>query len=100
MPPASAVNYVPWAAVGFIFQFYIRRYHFSWWTKYNYVLSAALDGGVAFAAVAIYFCLNYPMGGKIGEHSIKSWWGNAVVSGTADYKGIPMRTVAEGDYFG
>ncbi|PBK98438.1 OPT oligopeptide transporter [Armillaria gallica] len=100
MPPASAVNYVPWAAVGFIFQFYIRRYHFSWWTKYNYVLSAALDGGVAFAAVAIYFCLNYPMGGKIGEHSIKSWWGNAVVSGTADYKGIPMRTVTEGDYFG
>lgn len=100
MPPASAVNYVPWAAVGFIFQFYIRRYHFSWWTKYNYVLSAALDGGVAFSAVAIYFCLNYPMGGTMGEHSIKSWWGNTVVSGTADYKGIPMRTVSEGEYFG
>jgi len=35
IPPASAVNYVPWAIVGFIFQYFIRRRHFSWWTKYN-----------------------------------------------------------------
>jgi hypothetical protein len=41
IPPASAVNYVPWAIVGFIFQYVIRRRHFSWWTKYNYVLSAS-----------------------------------------------------------
>ncbi|KLO05160.1 hypothetical protein SCHPADRAFT_988863 [Schizopora paradoxa] len=38
IPPASAVNYVNyvlWAIVGFIFQYVIRRRHFSWWTKYN-----------------------------------------------------------------
>ena len=35
IPPASAVNYVPWTIVGFIFNFVIRRRHFSWWTKYN-----------------------------------------------------------------
>lgn len=35
IPPASAVNYVPWTIVGFIFQYVIRRRHFSWWTKYN-----------------------------------------------------------------
>lgn len=35
IPPASAVNYVPWGVVGFIFQYVIRRRHFSWWTKYN-----------------------------------------------------------------
>ena len=35
IPPASAVNYVPWTIVGFIFNFLIRRRHFSWWTKYN-----------------------------------------------------------------
>ncbi|KAL0954158.1 hypothetical protein HGRIS_005294 [Hohenbuehelia grisea] len=55
IPPASAINYVPWAIVGFIFQYVIRRRHFSWWTKYNYVLSAAMDAGVAIAAVLIFF---------------------------------------------
>jgi OPT family small oligopeptide transporter len=35
IPPATAINYVPWAIVGFTFQYVIRRRHFSWWTKYN-----------------------------------------------------------------
>ena len=35
IPPASAVNYVPWTIVAFIFNYVIRRRHFSWWTKYN-----------------------------------------------------------------
>ena len=35
IPPATAFNYVPWTIVGFIFNFLIRRRHFSWWTKYN-----------------------------------------------------------------
>jgi len=35
IPPATAVNFVPWAIVGFIFQYVIRRRHFSYWTKYN-----------------------------------------------------------------
>lgn len=35
IPPANSNNYVPWAIVGFIFQYVIRRRHFAWWTKYN-----------------------------------------------------------------
>lgn len=35
------MNYVPWAIVGFIFQYHIRRKHFSWWTKYNCTCSSA-----------------------------------------------------------
>lgn len=35
IPPASAVNYVPWTIVGFIFNYVIRRRNFAWWTKYN-----------------------------------------------------------------
>ena len=76
IPPASAVNYVPWGIVGFIFQYVIRRRHFSWWTKYNYVLSAALDSGVAVAAVLIFFILQYPKNGDIGIDTVQSWWGN------------------------
>lgn len=35
IPPASALNYVPWAIVGFISQYLVRRRHFGWWSKYN-----------------------------------------------------------------
>ncbi|KAJ7180290.1 OPT oligopeptide transporter [Mycena crocata] len=100
MPPASAINYVPWAVVGFVFQFVIRRRHFSWWTKYNYVLSAALDAGVAISAVLIFFILQYPRGGSIGENSIQTWWGNTVYSNTLDGNKTPYLSLAEGETFG
>lgn len=100
IPPASAVNYVPWAIVGFIFQYVIRRRHFSWWAKYNYVLSAALDAGVAISAVAIFFCLQYPLNGDIGAGNVAKWWGNTVPFKTADARGTPMKVVAEGEFFG
>lgn len=99
IPPASAVNYVPWAIVGFLFNFVIRRRHFSWWTKYNYVLSAALDSGVAVSVVVIFFCLQFPKNGGIGV-GVQNWWGNTVPFGTADAKGTPMYTLKPGDTFG
>ncbi|KAK0475963.1 oligopeptide transporter [Armillaria luteobubalina] len=100
IPPASAVNYVPWAIVGFIFQYVIRRRHFSWWTKYNYVLSAAMDSGVAVSAVMIFFCLQYPMNGNIGINTVQKWWGNTVPFSNADSAGTPLLTVVDGSFFG
>ncbi|KAF5319703.1 hypothetical protein D9619_008669 [Psilocybe cf. subviscida] len=99
IPPASAVNYVPWAIVGFIFQYVIRRRHFSWWTKYNYVLSAALDSGLAVSAVLIFFILQYPENGNIGI-AVQNWWGNTVPFNTADSLGTPMYQLAKGQTFG
>jgi len=100
IPPASAVNYVPWTIVGFIFQYVIRRRHFSWWTKYNYVLAAALDTGVAFAILIIFFCLQYPQNGLIGANTIQIWWGNTVFLNNADAAGAPLRNLAPGQTFG
>ncbi|KAF5355899.1 hypothetical protein D9756_004356 [Leucocoprinus leucothites] len=100
IPPATAINYVPWAAVGFIFQYVVRRRHFSWWTKYNYVLSAALDSGVAISIVVIFFCLQYPENGRIGENTLSKWWGNTVPFDGADGNGIPIRQLAKGEKFG
>lgn len=111
IPPASAVNYVTWGVVGFIFQCVIRRRHFSWWSKYNCeyppifdiahlidnphldVLSAALDSGVACSIVLVFFCLQYPDNGSIGENNVLKWWGNMVFQNTADAKGMPLWTV-------
>jgi len=100
IPPASAVNYVPWAIVGFIFQYLVRRRHFSWWTKYNYVLSAALDAGVAVSAVLIFFILQYPKNGTIGQDTVAVWWGNTIPFNNTDARGTPMLTVANGSFFG
>ncbi|KAG6373226.1 OPT oligopeptide transporter [Boletus reticuloceps] len=55
IPPATALNFIPWALVGFAFQFFIRRRYFAWWAKYNYVLSAALDAGLALSVITIFF---------------------------------------------
>ncbi|KAF8518159.1 oligopeptide transporter [Hysterangium stoloniferum] len=100
IPPATAVNYVPWAIVGFIFQYVIRRRHFSWWTKYNYVLSAALDSGLAIAVVIIFFCLQYPRNGTIGADNLALWWGNTVFTNTADFMKVPNIILPKGEKFG
>ncbi|KAF7369549.1 OPT oligopeptide transporter [Mycena venus] len=100
IPPASAINYVPWAIVGFIFQYVIRRRHFAWWTKYNYVLSAAMDAGVAISAVLIFFCLQYPRNGTIGLNTIQAWWGNTVYTNTADWNRTPVISLPVNGTFG
>ncbi|CAM8901438.1 unnamed protein product [Rhodiola kirilowii] len=68
MPPATALNYNAWVIAGTIFNFFIFRYRKQWWQRYNYILSAALDAGVAFMAVVLYFSLG------MQEISI-TWWG-------------------------
>ncbi|KAF7085380.1 hypothetical protein CFC21_088817 [Triticum aestivum] len=70
MPPATAVNYNSWLLVGTIFNFFVFRYRKRWWQRYNYIFSAAMDAGVAFMAVLLYFALT------MQNRSIV-WWGTA-----------------------
>jgi len=96
IPPATSINYVPWAIVGFLFQYVVRRRHFSYWAKYNYVLSAALDCGTALGIVLVYFCLQYPRNGSIGTN----WWGNWVHKRTLDWQNTPFKILPPGETFG
>ncbi|EJD07359.1 OPT oligopeptide transporter, partial [Fomitiporia mediterranea MF3/22] len=100
IPPATAVNYVPWAIVAFVFQYLVRRRHFSWWAKYNYVLSAALDSSVALGSLLIFFCLEFPQNNNIGLHTVQAWWGNTVYKNTADWNALANRVVPQGFTFG
>ncbi|CAO2815802.1 unnamed protein product [Amaranthus hypochondriacus] len=68
MPPATTVNYNAWIIVGTIFNYFIFRYRKPWWQRYNYILSAALDAGVAFMGVLLYFSLGV-------ENKSLDWWG-------------------------
>lgn len=94
MPPASGINYASWVLTGFIFNYCIRRFHFRWWMRYNYILSAALDAGVAIAMVVIFFTLTLPKDVWI------SWWGNDVWMNTFDAMGMPAILLEPGQTFG
>lgn len=37
-------NILPWFVVGFWSQFWLRKYRADWFIKYNYILSAGMDG--------------------------------------------------------
>ncbi|KAF7332678.1 OPT oligopeptide transporter [Mycena kentingensis (nom. inval.)] len=84
IPAASPYNYAAWGLVGFIFNYVIRRRSFRWWMRYNYILSAALDAGVALALVIMFFAVQYPRGGLSLD-----WWGNNVWINTNDAMGVP-----------
>jgi OPT family small oligopeptide transporter len=90
MPPASGVNYASWCLVGFIFNFVIRRYRFAWWSRYNYVLAAALDAGVIIAGVVMFFVLFYPF-----PNAAVHWWGNDFWMTTADALGTAFKTIGD-----
>lgn len=100
IPPATAVNYVPWAVVGFIFQVIVRRKRYAYWAKYNYVLSAALDAGTAIGIILVYFCLQYPLNGTIGQRTIQSWWGNTIYQRNLDWNNTAFKVLPEGRTFG
>lgn len=89
IPPATGINYSSWFAVGFVFQYLIRKRNFAWWSKFNYVTSAALDSGTVLALMVIFFTLQFPKNGSIQVN----WWGNNVFQSTADYLRTPLLSV-------
>ncbi|KAJ6572829.1 hypothetical protein DFH09DRAFT_1152759 [Mycena vulgaris] len=60
-------------AVGLFSQLYLRKKHPRWFTKYNYIVAGALDGGTQ----VISFILNLAVFGAVGNaHAFPEWWGN------------------------
>ncbi|EHA19676.1 hypothetical protein ASPNIDRAFT_208855, partial [Aspergillus niger ATCC 1015] len=93
LPPATGINYSTAFVVSLIFNKIIKGRKPHWWAKYNYVLSAALDSGVAVGAIVIFFALTFP-------GITFNWWGNTVNSGTVDSKGTPWLELKGNQTFG
>ena len=57
LPPLTPLNCVPWVLVCFIFNNFIRRRHFGWWSKYNceYLL-------LRFVKTPMFFCFDKSLG--------------------------------------
>ncbi|KAF9954532.1 hypothetical protein BGZ72_004505 [Mortierella alpina] len=70
MPPALPYFYTNGLFLGFVFMFLLRRYRYSWWSRYNYLTSAAMDSGVAICGLIIFFAI------QSWEGEMPYWWGN------------------------
>jgi OPT family small oligopeptide transporter len=73
IPPATGLNFSVWAIVCYIFNYEIKNRRKAWWTKYSMMLSAALDSGLAFGVVVIFFGIVFP-----GWMNGFKWWGTEV----------------------
>ncbi|GAO19962.1 hypothetical protein UVI_02046140 [Ustilaginoidea virens] len=95
IPPATPLNYFSWGIVGFVFQCWIKKRHFGWWSRLNFLTSSALDLGLALSTLFIFFAFSMQ-----GIEPPK-WWGNDVVSSTMDSQGTAVqRQVVAGQQFG
>lgn len=91
----NACLQLSWVLVGFIFNKVLRDRFRGWWMQYNYITSAALDVGLAIAAIVIFFCVQLP------GAAMPDYWGTTIISTTADGSGGNVRkVVADGETFG
>lgn len=81
---------VPVAALSWL---RVKARHLALWSKYNYVLAAALAAGVALSALVQFFAL------AVAGVQIE-WWGNSVVRAGCEGEDCVRLTVGEGEYFG
>ncbi|PHH74013.1 hypothetical protein CDD80_3416 [Ophiocordyceps camponoti-rufipedis] len=95
IPPATGLNFSVWALVCYLFNYLLRRRANAWWAKYTMTLSAALDSGLAFGILVVFFAFVYP-GWMAGFH----WWGTEVYKQGCDWEACALRTVPEGETFG
>ncbi|KAJ5378416.1 hypothetical protein N7509_011535 [Penicillium cosmopolitanum] len=95
LPPATGMNYGSWAIVGLTFSWFIRKRLHAWWSKYNFVLSSALDSSVSVAGVLIFLTIFFT-----GASKHFKWWGTDVYKNTCDWKGCPHLTLSKGEKIG
>lgn len=95
IPPATGLNFSIWAIVCFVFNFVVRRRASAWWGKYTMTMSAALDSGLAFALVVVFFGFIYP-----GWMDTFKWWGTEVYKQGCDWQACPYKTLPPGEKFG
>ncbi|KAK5939885.1 hypothetical protein PMZ80_008267 [Knufia obscura] len=95
IPPATGLNFSIWAVVCFSFNHLVRRRASAWWGKYTMTMSAALDSGLAFSLVVVFFGFIYP-----GLMKDFKWWGTEIYKQGCDWQACPYLTLEPGEKFG
>ena len=97
IPPATGLNFSVWAVVCFAFNSVVRRRAAGWWSKYTMTMSAALDSGLAFSLVVVFFGFVYPGWGWV--EGLK-WWGTEVYKQGCDWNACAYLKLGPGETFG
>ena len=79
--------------VGYIFNVYIHKRAFAWWSKYNYITATGLSSGIAIAGLIAFVALQNP-----GVNL--DWIGNSIGTSGCDQSGCPLIPLAPGGHFG
>jgi OPT family small oligopeptide transporter len=53
MPPYLPINFLSFCYTGWFFMSFVRKRYFTWWTRYNYVTSAAFSCGYALSILFV-----------------------------------------------
>ncbi|KAK8853415.1 OPT family small oligopeptide transporter [Kwoniella newhampshirensis] len=103
LPPYLPINYISFCIAGFFTQYWVRRHCFVWWSRYNYTLSAAWTCGYTLCIFVIFFALQLPKNGKVGE-KLQNWKGNTIYTTTLDGQGnsaaAAEHLLTQGEIFG
>lgn len=91
--PFNLSHKTPGFILSLIFMWWMPKHRPAWWSKYNYVLSAALTAGLAFSALIMYWAIGY--------HPVElKWWGNTVSGAGVDGNARGILPLPERGYFG
>ncbi|CAR22577.1 oligopeptide transporter OPT1 [Lachancea thermotolerans CBS 6340] len=92
IPPSTPYNYTLYFALSWALNTIRKRFP-RWFSKYNFVMGAGVETGVALAVVIIFLCVQYP-GGSL------NWWGNNVYKNTYDHNYRKFYNLKKGEKFG
>ncbi|WWC92468.1 OPT family small oligopeptide transporter [Kwoniella dendrophila CBS 6074] len=73
--------------------FYLRKRYLAFWSKYNFVLAAAWQCGIAIAAIVIFFAVQLPA-------AELTWWGNTVSAQGCEDTACRRLPIPDIGYFG
>lgn len=94
IPPATPLNYLSWGIVGFGFQYLIKKRHFAWWSRLNFLTSSGLDLGLALSTLVIFFAF------ALNNVEAPQWWGNIAPTTTMDAQDTAIQIVLTEGTFG
>lgn len=80
--PAVPIAWLSWM--------YVKARYLAFWSKYNFVLSAAFSSGIAIAAIIMFFALQW-------NNLSLDWWGNTVTVQGCEGSACRLHTLAPGD---
>lgn len=83
---------LPSVWIGWLSWMWCKNRFVGFWSKYNFVLSAAFSTGISISATIIFFALEW-------SGIEPDWWGNNVVYQGCEAKACPLKKLGSGEHF-